>query len=264
MPKTAAKKQSAKVPAVKKTIAKKKSKNAASKPLGKFIDYDPSTGLFTPVPGARPNNQNTAGVVKRTANYIAKNIPLAQRRDTTRIFVEDAAKKRKLSAMNSGAGLHMGHVRSIDELKHTYVEALNATSSTSLPAAKRKKLANAVHSFADGYISSDAEDSDREMVRKSARVITDPNVAPKKRTDAATFLLKRQNRTTRMLSGADPHTNMVIKSGQDLPTQRNGKVFAYADKRSKLLDSLQDHLGMAHEKILKEKGKALTSTMDYT
>jgi hypothetical protein len=258
--KATAKKQSVSAPKKKKS-----NKNApAPKAMSTFFNFDPATTTFSGAPKKRPTNQNSWKVVTKTSENIDQKIPKGKLRDTTRIFQKDVSKGTALSDMNSGAGFQMAHVRSADELKQTLAAVLTTASSTKLTAAKRQALADRVDSVADGYISSDAEDSDRKRVRTMGRVLTSQHVTPRKRAHAAAFLLRRWNRSSRMLVGADPSTNMSIGSRQDQPTTRDGKVFPHALKRSKLLDSLQDHLGMAHEKFLKHKGKPVSSTMDYT
>lgn len=255
--------------AKKKTVAKapkKNSKNKAAgkKPLSKYFDFDPSTATFTLVSGKRPTNQNRRGVVTKTSKKIAQVFSKANLRDTTRSFQEGVSKKVPLSQMNSGVGLQMAHVRSADEWKHTLAEVMNMTSSKNLKPAKRKKVVNNFIETTDGYISSDAEDSDRKRVRTASKVVADPHAAPKQRAQESAYLLDRLSKTSRMLVGADPSTNMWIQSRQDLPTTRDGKVFPYSLKRSRMLDSLQDDLGMAHEEIPKKKAKTVSSTMDYT
>lgn len=227
---------------------------------GRYAFYNPTSDQFEARPGVRPGNQNTRKVVNKSADLIERRIPSGQRRDTTRAFLQGARKRLRLSDMNAGEGLHMAHGRSVDELKQTGVAVLNAALKAS--PARRQRIAEEFGAFAAGWISSDAEDA--PTVRTLARAMATSR-SKATQVKAMDKLLPRFNRVSRNLVGADPKKNIQQGSAQDLPLQRDGKVFPHAEVRSLLLNKLQRFLEIPHERINREAGGALSSsTMNYT
>jgi hypothetical protein len=228
----------------------------------RYALLDAASGAYEAVPGARPGNQNSRRVVRKTAGLIEATVPRAQQRDTTLAFIAGAKAGHGLSKMNSGKGLHMAHGRSVDELKKTMVAVLNEVSAAD--PARRDRAASAFVEFTTGYVSSDAEDADAEDVRANARRMVAARATPAARLAPFDRILRRLNRVSRNLAGGDPATNSGLGNAQDLATRRDHQVFRHMLRRSKMLDRLQKTLGMKPERILRDAtGRAVTSTLDH-
>lgn len=180
----------------------------------------------------RPSNQSAKKVRQRVAAKtraaITRNKPLSIRR-FEREFATIALKK-----MNAGAGVDMAHVASANELGELIAHMGRLyEKSTSTSSTARNKISKVMADFADGYISSDAEDAPevKKVVRKAF-----PTFGAVVDLGAASVFFYRINRTSRNLFGGDASRNRSIGLQRDIPTLLDGTQPTYISDRLVLLD----------------------------
>lgn len=237
---------------------KKKAKAAGlARKSAKYLDYDAKLQLFVTVGSSRPNNQNGAKVVRKTASRLKK-LPHSSLRPTTVDFLDSQAKGLPLSKMDKGAGLHMAHGVSIAELKETAVELMNSAPTLKSSDTKKRKL---MVDFIPDFVTTDA--SDLEDVKRASRELFGSKSKADRKLTIARMLLRRVNRTSGNFGAGKADLNILVSSRRDQPTNKTGEVFPHVEKRIKLVQNVVKMFNLNHSGFepLFQNGKEVSSTV---
>jgi len=186
----------------------------------------------------RYSNQNAKSVQRRSAKRL-KNLDNLKK--TTQAFVKGIENGTPLSKMTK-KGLHMAHVVSAQEIRDlltSYANKINNDFHNSM--FNQKALRNEGEKFIEDFISTDAGGLD-EYKNRLKEVEEEEEYLKEK---ALQDILKRLNKSSGNLIGGDGPTNSKIKEHRDIPTDNNGIVIPYAQKRINAADRLSNALNKA-------------------
>jgi hypothetical protein len=155
-------------------------------------------------PKKRPTNQSSAKTQKKIATRLhGSSVTLPKH---TRAFISDVQTNGQADL--AGLNQDICHITAVDKMKETMAEAISQRKT--LSKKNKRKFMEAV----EETLSSD-EESDREEIRKKAKIVLDTNTSEQETVEFADEILSRVNRSSRNLRPDHKRPNRGIGNSKD-------------------------------------------------